>query len=209
MFTELRQNKIKSLVVDLRDNTGGTDPYAVYLTSYLFDSTFQFGDRTEVTEAIAKEIKGTYRLFYKKPIKQDSIWLWQDGKVKDLNSFTKVKAAKNNFKGNTYVLINSFCMSSCADVTAVLSQNKRATFIGEETGGGYQGNNSGMLPNTTVKPFDFVLTVPLQEYYLAVDPKVNFGRGTMPDYPVYPSTDDIIKGNDTQLDFTISLIKRK
>jgi len=44
-------------------------------------------------------------------------------------------------------------MSSCADVVAILSYNKKALFIGDETGGGYQGNNSGMTPETKVQPF--------------------------------------------------------
>jgi hypothetical protein len=86
-FTEMKINKIQSLVVDLRDNTGGSDPYAAYFTSYFFDKPFRYWDRIEVTDAIAREIKGiTLKLFYRKPIQKDSVWLWQRAKhVRDFD----------------------------------------------------------------------------------------------------------------------------
>ena len=72
-FLDLSSKNIKNLIVDLRDNTGGSDPFAVYFTSYFFDRPFRFWDRIEVTEAIAKEIKGpAIRLFYYKPVQKDS-----------------------------------------------------------------------------------------------------------------------------------------
>lgn len=207
-FKELGERKIAHLVVDLRDNTGGSDPNAVYFTSYFFDRTFHYGDRTLVTEDIAKQIKGIYRIFYKKPVQKDSIWYWQDGKVKDLNTFASVKNAKNNYLGKSYFLINGFCMSSCANVAAILSHYNKGTFIGQETGGGYQGNNSGMLPKEQVSNTGFWITVPLQAYYLAVDPKVNVGRGTLPGYPVDFSLDDIIKGRDVENSKALELIRK-
>ena len=98
-------------------------------------------------------------------------------------------------------------MSSCADVAAILSYNKKAIFIGQETGGGYQGNTSGMVPNSKVQPFDFTLTVPLQKYFNSVDTSKNIGRGTMPDYAVNMTINDILKGGDKELQTTIDLIK--
>ncbi|HEY2349412.1 MAG TPA: S41 family peptidase [Puia sp.] len=208
-FLELASKKIKNLIVDLRDNTGGSDPYAAYFTSYFFDAPFRYWDRIEVTEAIAKEIKGpTVRLFYNKPVQKDSVWLWQKGKhVDDFDFYETLQPAKNNFKGKSYVLINGFCMSSCADVAAVLSYHKKAVFIGQETGGGYQGNNSGMIPQTKVDPFGFELTVPLQKFYNYVDSTKDIGRGTMPDYPVNLTIQEILNGNDAEMKFVIDLIK--
>lgn len=208
-FTEIKTNKIQNLVVDLRDNTGGSDPYAAYFTSYFFDKPFRYWDRIEVTEAIAKEIKGiVLKLYYRKPIQKDSVWLWQKAKhVHDFDFYEEQMSAQNNFSGKAYVLINGFCMSSCADVAAILSYHKKATFIGQETGGGYQGNNSGMIPDSKVQPFDFTLTTPLQKYFNYVDTSKNIGRGTMPDYPVNTTINDILKGEDKELQLTIDLIK--
>lgn len=209
-FAELKQKNIQSLIVDLRDNTGGSDPYAAYFTSYFFDKPFRYWNRIEVTEAIAKEIKGIQKLYYKNPVKRDSIWLWQKGKKTDeFDFYEEQKPALNNYNGKTYILINGFCMSSCSDVTAILSFNNKAIFIGEETGGGYQGNNSGMIPNAKVEPFNFTLTVPLQKYFNYVDTSKNIDRGTIPDYAITNTIAEILKGEDNELNFAIELIGKK
>lgn len=206
-FVELKQKNIQHLVVDLRDNTGGSDSYAAYFASYFFNKSFRYWDRIEVTQKIAKDVKGIYKLFYKAPVKKDSLWLWQKGKNAGEFDFYEAQApAKNNFSGKTYILINGFCMSSCADFTAILSYNKRAVFIGQETGGGYQGNNSGIMPEVKVPPFNFVLTIPLLKYVNAVDATLNEGKGTIPDYPVIPTVDEIVRKQDREMQLAIELI---
>ena len=209
-FTRLKTANVKNLVVDLRDNTGGSDPFAAYFTSYCFDKPFRYWDRIEVTQAVANEIKGAaLKLFYRKPVQKDSVWLWKKARHSDeFNFYEEQKPARNNFKGKVYVLMNGFCMSSCADVIAILSYNKKATLIGQETGGGYQGNNSGMIPDSQVKPFDFTLSVPLQKYVNHVDRSMNIGRGTMPDYVINRTIDDLLKGEDLELNLANELIGR-
>jgi C-terminal processing protease CtpA/Prc len=198
VFSELERNHIQQLIVDLRDNTGGSDPNAVFFTSYFFDKPFRFWDRIEVTEAIAKQIKGPkLKAFYRVPVQKNSIWLWQKGRfTNEFDFYTEQLPAKKPWRGKTYILMNGFCMSSCADVIAVLSYNKKAIFIGEETGGAYEGNNSGMIPETSVDPFHFTLTVPLQKFYNAVDLSNRQGRGVLPDYTLDPDLNDIIGGED-------------
>lgn len=100
-------------------------------------------------------------------------------------------------------------MSSCADVAAILSHNKKAIFVGQETGGGYQGNNSGMMPESLVQPFGFTLSVPLQKYINAVNLNDNFGRGTIPDYEILPTFEDFVHKRDLEMDYTIQLINKK
>lgn len=209
-YAEIKSKKIKNLVVDLRDNTGGSDPNAVYFISHFFENPFRYWDRIEVTEAIAKEIKGFgTRIFYRKPIQKDSVWLWQKGRtVKDFDYYEIQKPAKNYFKGNTYLLTNGFCMSSCADAVAILKYNNKAIVIGEETGGGYQGNNSGLMPESVLLPFNFSVTVPLQKYVNYVDASKNIGRGTIPDYLIDFSLKDIIEKKDKTKDFVIDLINQ-
>ena len=207
-FRELEENHIQNLIVDLRDNTGGSDPYAAFFTSYFFDKPFRYWDRIEVTEAIAKQIKGlAIRAFYRPPIQRDSIWLWQKGKHTDeFDFYTEQLPASTPYKGRTFILINGFCMSSCADVAAVLSYNKKAVFIGEETGGAYEGNNSGMMPETKMEPFHFTLSVPLQKYYNAVDLSNHNGRGIIPDYPIDPGIKEILEGKDLEMNRAFDLI---
>lgn len=207
-FKTLNANKTQNLIIDLRFNTGGTDGNAVFLAKHLFDKSFRYWDRIEVTPAIAKEIKGLAKLFYKKPVAGDSLYRWKKVRFsKETDYYKEQSQAKNNFKGNVFVLTNGFCMSSCSDVAAVLHANKRATFIGEETGGGYQGNTSGLMP-TVIMSGGLRLTVPLLKYTNAVNPSVNFGRGTIPDHEIVRSVDDVINKKDPVMEYVMSLLIR-
>jgi hypothetical protein len=206
-FRELKDKKISNLIVDLRYNTGGTDANAARFASYFFDKPFNYWDRIEVTETVAKQIKGVYRLFFKKPVRKDSIYLWRKSwYTKEFNFYQRQQPAKNNFKGNVYVLINGFCMSACADVASVLTYNKKAVLIGEETGGGSQGNTSGMMPETKVMD-GLILTVPLMKYVTAVDPNSNFGRGAIPHHAVTPTLEQIINSQDVVMQYALMLIR--
>lgn len=135
-FEKLNTSGVKDLLIDLRNNTGGTDPNAVYLCGFLMDKPFRYWERIEVTEPFALSIKGAAKFVYGKPIKQDTVYLWQKSKFSHEFDFYEVQQPqKNAFTGKVYVLINGLCMSSCADLAAVLQANRRAVFMGEETGG--------------------------------------------------------------------------
>jgi hypothetical protein len=206
-FKRMKKANISNLVMDLRYNTGGTDGHATLLASYFFDKPFRYWDKIEVTEAIAKEIKGFNRLFYKKPRNRNGSYQWKKIWItKEFDYYETQKPAKNNFMGNTIIITNGLCLSSCADFVAVLSHNKKAVVVGQETGGGFQGNNSGMMPKATI-PTGLRITVPLQKYTNAVDLKKNFGHGTQPDHEVTPTVDDWIQQRDVEMQYALKLAK--
>lgn len=208
VFQTLQQQNIKDLIIDVRNNTGGTDDNAALLTSFFFDKTFRYWDKIEVTEAVAKEIKGVNKMFYKKPEENNGLYLWKKSWItKEFDYYEPQEPAKMNFKGNSYLLTNGLCLSSCADFTAVMSHNKKALVIGQETGGGYQGNTSGMLSRAKI-PTGLVITIPLQKYTNAVDLNKNFGRGTIPDHETATTFENWINKEDVELDYTIQLINR-
>lgn len=209
VFETAKAQNLENLIIDVRNNTGGTDKNAALLTRYFFDKPFRYWEKIEVTEPLAKEIKGTNRLFYKKPKEFNGSYLWQKTWLtREFDYYEEQHPAKNNFSGNTYILTNGLCMSSCADFTAILSHNQKATIIGEETGGGYQGNTSGMMNSTTI-PTGLIITVPLQKYTNAVDLTKYFGRGTQPDHEITPAFDDWISKRDVEMKYVIELIENK
>ncbi|WP_343657822.1 S41 family peptidase [Chryseobacterium sp.] len=209
VFQTLQQQNIKDLIIDVRNNTGGTDDNAALLASFFFDKTFRYWDKIEVTEAVAKEIKGFNKMFYKKPEENNGLYLWKKSWItKEFDYYEPQEPAKMNFKGNSYLLTNGLCLSSCADFTAVMSYNKKAVVIGQETGGGYHGNTSGMLSRATI-PTGLVITIPLQKYTNAVDLNKNFGRGTIPDHETATTFENWIGNKDVEMDYAIQLINKK
>jgi C-terminal processing protease CtpA/Prc len=209
VFKTLHQENIKHLIVDLRYNTGGTDGNAAFFTSHFFDKPFRYWDKIEVTKAIAEQITGMNSIYYPKPKKVDSTYIWKGALLtKEFDYYKTQKPNKNNFKGNVYILTNGLCMSSCSDVVAILSNNKKAIVVGQETGGGFQGNSSGMMPTTQING-NLTFTVPLQKYTNAVDLTQHFGRGTIPDFIINPTLDQWMNKEDVEMNFVKNLIKNE
>jgi hypothetical protein len=206
-FKRLKEQNIKNLVIDVRYNTGGTDSNAAFLASHFFNKPFRYWDRIEVTKNTADQITGATKLFYRKPEKVDSIYVWKKARqTKEFDYYEIQKPSKNNFNGNVYLLTNGFCMSSCADFTAILSSNGKAKVIGQETGGGYQGNTSGMMPEEPINEFMSV-TIPLQKYINYVDLDKNFGSGTIPDFEIKYTLESWMNREDLEMKKAKQLIK--
>jgi hypothetical protein len=114
-------------------------------------------------------------------------------------------ATKNTFNGNLFVLINGWSFSSTGHFCSLLKYHKRATFIGEETGGTYECNDAHTLFNT--KETRLNLNVAKMTFTAAVK-GLSREHGIMPDYYVEPKIEDIIDGKDTVKEFTYGLIKK-
>jgi hypothetical protein len=209
-FKDLRKSNAENLVVDVRNNSGGTDGNAVLLVSYLMQRPFRYWDHLEITPALAKDFKWLARFIYGRPIKKDSVYHLRKLKFsREFDFYQTQRPSKNAFKGNVYILANGLCMSSCSDFVAVLSHNKRAMVIGEETGGGYHGNTSGIMPTVVLPPAGLVVTVPLVKYVTFTDPTVNIGRGTIPDKILYPTFEEWVQEKDIEMEYVKSIILKK
>ena len=155
-FRQVKKAGIKKLIIDLRDNGGGRDAYGVLLYSYLSKQPFHY---YRYLEKDKKKLSGRPGLGV-----QDPAALHYDYPVAILTS------------GQTFSAAAEFC--------AVAYSYDRAVFIGEETGGGYEGNHSGQLIET-VLPFSKVsIWIPTVKYVMEVHPPKQTGRGTIPTKPV-------------------------
>ncbi|MGA2974360.1 MAG: S41 family peptidase [Spirochaetia bacterium] len=107
------------------------------------------------------------------------------------------------FRGALYVLTNGASFSSTGHLCSLLRFHQLATFIGEETGGSFSctdGSRDYELPETKL-----VFRSSTQEYHAAVT-GFTPGRGIIPDYPVAPTLQDMLRGRDVQMDFALHLI---
>jgi C-terminal processing protease CtpA/Prc len=189
-FNQLIRENVQHLIIDLRNNHGGTDPVAMSLLSHLHDSLlYYYRKRSSILKPDAKHVKknNVYEIIGRGP--------WTG----------KIRPARNIYKGKVYVLMNGYCVSAAAEFIGHLKNLNRAVFIGEETGGNPVIFTGGVslpveLPHTRITG-----TIPLQLVEMNVSLK-NSGHGVMPDYNVVPSIDDILHERDIQMEFALQLI---
>lgn len=192
-FDKLVGNNIKHLIIDLRNNHGGTDPVAMSLLSHLHDSIVDYYKRrSTIIEPDAKHVKkgNHYEII--------GSGMWTG----------KVTPAKNVFKGKVYVLMNGYCVSAAGEFIGHLKNLQRAIFIGEEAGGNPVIFTGGVslpidLPRTRITG-----TVPLQLVEMNVDLK-NTGHGIIPDHEIKPSIDEVLREKDVQMELVLGLINRQ
>jgi C-terminal processing protease CtpA/Prc len=208
-FEAINQKKVKNLIIDLRNNEGGIDRRGSLLLSYLMNCEFNYYDRLEVTtrkkysfakQAHLPKFYGIYRHLISK--ENDSDYRWTHNK-----NLKVQKPQKNNFSGGVYVLINGASFSVTTEFAAITHFHKRATFIGEETGGAYYGNNSGTFVIVTLPNSKLNVGIPMVAYYTAVSGYSFNDRGVIPDYKVEPTVSNIISAQDPVLEFSLKLIE--
>lgn len=210
-FAEINDQGIEYLIIDVRNNEGGKDKRGALLLSYLMDRKFRYYDRLEAStnkkysfakQAYLPKFYGILRMLLTPA--NTGAFLWKHHK-----NLKVQKPQKHPFSGKVYVLINGASFSVTSEFAAVTHSQKRATFIGEETGGGYYGNNSGTFVIVPLINSRLIVGIPMLAYYTAVKDYPFTDRGLIPDYEVKPDIHHILEGKDAALDYTMNLIEAK
>lgn len=223
-FVDIKAKRIKNLIVDIRNNGGGTDPNDLITYSYLTNRNFQENIEAWISFkkiplikfyniGIPKFIRPLVVGKYNKQF-QEIFPLEKDGKFyQDENSNDhKIRIPNQNaFNGNVYLLTSPKIASAGSLFAAMLAGNENTITIGEETMGGYYGHNghtplSYKLPNSK-----FIITFSAVNLEQDVLKKENqkYDRGIMPDYEITQTFEDFLNNTDTQMNFTLELISRK
>jgi hypothetical protein len=213
-FAELRSRGTKNLIIDTRGNTGGFDQYPVLLFSYLTANEFRpiEGNRMNTYQPSFKPYTGLGEIDpVTDPYLGSAAGIWKpdpNGGFLMTEKYPIIgvqKPSENHFAGPVYVLIDGGSFSASSAFTVLADYYKRATFIGEETGGAGSGG-AGRDIGPTLPESHLHFTMQLESYFSVVD-KSRRRRGTLPKYFVMQTVDDLAKGRDTVLEFTRELIR--
>lgn len=223
VFVGLQEDNVANLIIDVRNNPGGSDPTFEQPVMYLTDHPFKENVKANIifntdslpyekyfwgvsiTErmdsislAAGKEfLKGYYPVFENKVS-------WQSQKY---NPIYYPKSP--TFKGNLYLLINENVASAASHFASLVKGYvENVTIVGVETVGGYYVHNGHFpliyeLPNSRIKTQFSIVHVQQDAPKKESQPA---GRGIMPDYEVWPSLDDFFQHKDTQMEFALKLI---
>jgi hypothetical protein len=113
------------------------------------------------------------------------------------------KEPKNKFLGKTYVLISPDTYSGASEFSNMVYSKGLATFVGQETGGGYLGNTSGysellVLPHSRIE-----ITLPALQFVMNVEPNLPFGSGVIPHHEVIPTIEQYMQGEHAALQYVL------
>ena len=219
-FATIKKAKTKYLIIDIRDNLGGSLAEINNLYTYFAKEKFKFIKDIEVssrTSILSTDYLSNFPTLTK-PLGVISYPLYmmfsvistkkKDGKfyIKDL--FPSKKPKTNAYKGETYVLINGSSFSASSIISAKFKADQLATLVGEETGGANDGTVAGIystqkLPNSKMKlPIGLFLIQPNIEL-------TNTLKGVTPNVEIIPTLDEVLKKKDVQLNWILNDINSK
>lgn len=212
-FSEAKKNKIKNLIIDLRGNGGGNDNYGSLLFSYLTDKPFQYYQYLEMNKPSFSFLEYTRQPPDFGDRFQSILTKTTDGRynyIESAHPCLPVQRPQPDFYNeNVFVLIDGNSFSATSEFAAIARDKKRAIFLGEETGGAYEGNTSGgnielVLPETKLKVY-----LPLLKYVSAVrvDSKSK-GRGIIPDIEVKQTIQGVLSGRDEVMEKALEQIRK-
>ncbi|WP_374460259.1 S41 family peptidase [Chryseobacterium taeanense] len=220
-FEKIKNTEASYLIIDVRNNYGGSLEEIHKLYSYLTSEPYILIKPSQVNSATTPLKTNYFRksnlLQYTfKTFTYPAFFFAQTFSTykKDGKFYYKIKADKlakpdkNSFKGKIFVLINGASFSASSILTSKLKNDKKAILVGEETGGANDGTVAGfysyqILPNSKIDlPIGLVL----------VQPDIDFThtkKGVLPDVVIKETMEDIIHKRDPQLNWILTEIKNE
>ncbi|HSF89351.1 MAG TPA: S41 family peptidase [Saprospiraceae bacterium] len=200
-FNYMQKEHIENLIIDLRDNRGGSGNIGDYLISFVIDSTLTYYLDKKVTPMRYKEY-----LHQKEGIIVSNKYIMTDSLTRSY--YFNIKPRKKcNFNGHVYVMTNGGTFSTGSFAASVLKNAAGATVVGQETGGSEYAIGGGVIGRLVLPYSGLNVRFPLYKWRFNVMEE-NSGRGVVPDSIVRPDPKTMLLHTDQVLARVIELVTR-
>jgi hypothetical protein len=215
LFEQIAQGGADRLILDLRENGGGSEPNEATLFSYLvaeplrrYRSVEARGRTLSVTspsgEVLVHEVYDDEEM-HEQQVLEGGRLSRLDQPPEGLTSHWK--RASPVYDGRLVVLTSGRTFSGGAELAAMLRHVRRGPFVGEETGGTYEGNTSGYAWDVVLPHSGVALGMPLLRFRFDWDADTP-GRGVLPDCDVPPLVSEIGVQHDRAWRVARALVER-
>ena len=216
-FGKIKELQIKDLILDVRNNEGGSEQQQIELMSYLSREPFRLYQSIYLSHLDFRPLRqiiierDTSKLLFDNSdeyMRKLTETLWINNYAYDKNLQLQ-PPKKNVFDGQLYVLMNGLSFSSAGDLIADIKKTTNAFFVGEESGGTYEGPTGGD---------NIVVQLPNSKIMVRISPSIHIGykyekhpigRGVLPTHPVKYTIKDVLTGKDLELEEARNLIRVK
>lgn len=199
-FVQIGRRQVQRLVIDVRENEGGNDALGKHLYAHIARNDFRYYDRIEVKVRRKKDVPSRGSVYLPRFIGLAGWFIRKDAQgrllFKKHQNLGIHRPHRQAYTGNVTFLMDGLSYSVTSEFLAVARCENRGVFMGEESGGAYQGDNSGTFAIYKLPATGLDLGIPLAGYYMAVKPESGAPRGIMPDVTVRPSREDLLSGRD-------------
>jgi hypothetical protein len=209
-FRTIGEKGIRNLIIDVSQNSGGNEGNENLLYSYIgknyrkYNAVCAKSQTSVLNNGVDKSIKlktfGFFeRVLYNIKMADDS-YCRKENPGLGLMAYKKEPA--NKFFGKIYVIISPVTYSGGSEFSNMVRTNNLATFVGEETGGGYYGNTSGYSSKLELPHSKLKIYIPALKFDMNVS-GIPFGRGVIPDFKVIPSIEEYLNNENVPLKFIL------
>ncbi|WP_158298713.1 S41 family peptidase [Sphingomonas psychrotolerans] len=216
IFAEIERRGARDLILDLRENGGGSEPNESILFSYLVEKPLH---KYAAVEARARRIVVTSlsgkrfetEVFDdddKDPQRQIQGGRWTRLNTPPNGLMSRWTAFAPIFHGRLVVLAGGETFSGGAELASMLRHTERAVFVGEEVGGAYEGNTSGYRWNLELPNSGMKIAIPLLQFRMKWAGRRSHGRGVLPDCPAPPEAMQANERRDHAWRVAVALLRQ-
>ena len=210
-FRTLHEKKIPNLVIDLRENGGGTITKSTRLTQYITDHPFKVADT-----AFAVNFKYPYPQYIK-----SGFWYKMQhllvSRRRSSDGFYHLRyyektvynpRKRSHYNGHVYIITGGLTFSASTLFINPLLGQQNVTLIGEETGGGAHGNSAINIPEMTLPLTGIKVRLPLYRLVLP-NTSASYTGGIPPAIAIPPDSRSLRSNTDPKMAYIRRLLLHK
>jgi C-terminal processing protease CtpA/Prc len=214
IFKQIQEQKFGTVILDLRNNGGGSTEASSGLLANLISektkfkldmrvNTLSFEEITPYLWTWDKRALDPYRFAFSK--NEDNTYSLRSWFTDELDT---IKPAKYAFTGKLIILTSNSNSSGSTNLMAVIKSVRKATLVGDKTGGSAEGVTAGLLFTLTLPESKIRTRIPFFRFHNNVKDFVK-GMGLVPDVAAPMTVEAFIAGQDPAYEAAVNLVKQQ